>query len=155
MRLDFSNLWQLQTLFYSLAVGIILCLIYDIIRYFYRIVKPNNLVVFFVDLFYCFLAAIVTFCFFMLFSKGTIRLYPYFGFLGGFFICRLTLSRLLMLLLDWIYSFISKIYKWVSVPLQKFMLKVEKISKKLLKFCYKTKNKLKNANIFKKTPKKL
>ncbi len=154
MRLDFSNFWQLQTLFYSLGVGVLLCLSYDVIRFINRLVKPGAVVVFIMDLLYWVYAAAVTFSFFMLFSKGVIRFYAYIGFLVGFIISRVTVSKLFMLLLDWLNRFVAFLLKKISIPINFVSKKMKAISKSIRDFLLKYKNKFKKAEKNKKSCKK-
>lgn len=131
MRLDFSNFWQIQTLGYAVLVGVILCLSYDVVRFFNKLTKPSTFVLAIVDIVYWIYAAVVTFCFFMLFSKGVIRLYAYFGFFVGFLVCRITLSKLFMLALNGLQSVVKFISYWLNKPITIFGKFVQKNGSKL------------------------
>jgi hypothetical protein len=56
----------------------------------------------------------------MLFSKGVIRLYAYFGFFVGFFVCRITLSKLFMLALNGLQSVVKFLSYWLNKPITLF-----------------------------------
>lgn len=152
MRLDFSNFWQIQTLGYALLVGVLLCLSYDLIRFFNKLTKPSTFVLALVDIIYWIYAAVVTFCFFMLFSKGVIRLYAYLGFFTGFFICRITISKLFMIALDCIIKLLKIISFWIRKPVVfvgSFLQNIAvKIGKKItgLKFWQKILKKFKKSD---------
>lgn len=155
MRLDFSNFWQIQTLGYAVLLGVFLCLSYDVVRFFNKLAKPSTLVLALVDIFYCVYAAVVTFCFFMLFSKGVIRLYAYFGFFAGFVLCRITLSKLFMLALECILKMIKFISVWVNKPIEITGKFLQKSSTKITKCMPKIKNLIKISKKIKKIDKKL
>lgn len=155
MRLDFSNFWQIQTLGYAVVVGVLLCLSYDAVRFFYKLIKPNTFVVALVDVLYWIYAAVVSFCFFMLFSKGVIRLYAYFGFFVGFALCRITLSKLFMIALEWAQKLIKFITFWLNKPVSIIIEFLQKNTAKISKTIHKLKNPLKILKIFKKIDKKL
>ena len=155
MRLDFSNFWQIQTLGYAVLVGVILCLSYDVIRFFNKLTKPSALVLAIVDVAYWIYAAVVTFCFFMLFSKGVIRLYAYFGFFVGFFVCRITLSKLFMLALNGLQSVVKFISYWLNKPITLFGEFMQKNSNKFKGKIPKIKKCLKIFKKIKKIDKKL
>lgn len=145
MRLDFSNFWQLQTLFYSLGTGVLLCLSYDIIRFINRLIRPGIILIFIMDIIYWIYAAAITFSFFMLFSKGVVRFYAYIGFFIGFLLSRITISKLFMLLLTWINKFVIFLKKQLLKPVrfigEKVNVTIANLSKVLLNF----KNKIKKA----------
>ena len=147
MRLDFSNFWQLQTLGYAVIVGILLCLSYDLVRFFNRLIRPSTFVLAIIDIVYWVYAAIVSFCFFMLFSKGVIRLYAYAGFFAGFGICRITLSKLFMLMLNWLQGLLKIIYKWITVPINYIGKFIQLVFDKICKIISRIK---KSLEIFKK-----
>ncbi len=155
MRLDFSNFWQIQTLGYAVLLGVFLCLSYDVVRFFNKLTKPSALVLALVDILYCVYAAVVTFCFFMLFSKGVIRLYAYFGFFAGFALCRITLSKLFMLALEWIQRTIKFISLWLNKPIEVIGKFLQKLSAKITKSIPNIKNLLKISKKIKKIDKKL
>ena len=143
MRLDFSNFWQLQTLFYSLGTGVLLCLSYDIIRFINRLIRPGAVVIFLMDLIYWIYAAAITFSFFMLFSKGVVRFYAYIGFFVGFIISRITISKLFMLLLTWLNKFMIFLKKQLLKPVKFIEEKINTASVNLSKVLHNFKNKIK------------
>ena len=117
MRLDFSNSHQLITFLLSLALGAVFCIIYDIFRFFHKKYSPPWIAVFLGDVLYFALAAAVTFCFFIMFSKGMIRVYVYFGELLGFILCRFSLSKLFWFILTGCDKVITAVSKATLKPL--------------------------------------
>lgn len=143
MRLDFSNFWQLQTLFYSLGTGVLLCLSYDIIRFINRLIRPGAIVIFIMDIIYWTYAAAITFSFFVLFSKGVVRFYAYIGFFIGFLLSRITISKLFMLLLTRLNKLVNFLKKQLLKPIRFISKKVNVASVKFCKILLNLKNKIK------------
>ncbi len=121
MRLDFSNVEQVFTFLWAIAIGTALCLLYDILRFFVSSYKSSSIVVFFTDVFFFGVAGVVTFCFFQLFSKGTIRFYALLGEAIGFWIFRLLFSRLVRSFLKLISRLLSRLLELMTKPILWFM----------------------------------
>ncbi len=155
MRLDFSNFWQLQTLGYAVLVGVLLCLSYDVIRFFNLIIKPNVVVLAFVDVLYWIYAAVVTFSFFMLFSKGVIRFYAFIGFALGFFVCRITISKLFMFILKTAQDLLKRMIALIKKPMLILDKKIIAMKEKAIQFLSKMKKSIKKFKKMKKLNKKL
>ena len=155
MRLDFSNFWQLQTLGYAVMVGVLLCLSYDLLRFFNIIIKPSTALMVALDVVYWIYAAVVTFSFFMLFSKGVIRFYAFIGFAVGFCVCRITVSKLFMFILKCIEKLLKKLIALANKPLGVINKKIKAIKQKIKEKIIKTKKRLKKFKNFKKLDKKV
>ena len=81
---EISNTSQAVSFLYSIILGILYALFYDIFRAV-RIVKPQTAFsVFLQDLFYFFITAIVTFIYLLALTNGEIRAYVLVGILIGF-----------------------------------------------------------------------
>lgn len=94
MRLDFSNHAQLLTFLLAVALGAVFCLVYDVLRALRHCVRRGAVAVFFEDVVYFTVWGFCTFCFFLLFTKGMLRLYVFLGELLGYTVFRFTLSRI-------------------------------------------------------------
>lgn len=99
MRLDFSNTWQIGAFLYAVLLGMGLRLLYDFVRDIARKFRKNVFVSFICDFLYFAFAAVATFCFFILFTKGTVRVYVFAGIFIGFLVCGFTLSRIFLKIL--------------------------------------------------------
>ncbi len=104
---------QALTFLMSLALGGVICLIYDVFRSVRIAAEHNAVKVFFEDIFFWLIAAFVTFMFLMGRTGGGIRGYVLFGALLGFFVIRLTLSRLFVFLLSGAFLYTLKFYSLV------------------------------------------
>lgn len=93
-QVDFSG--QLETVFISVAVGAALCILYDMFRILRLTHRWSYAAVFWQDIFYCFLCAVITYGLLLVRSSGVVRVYPLIGEVIGFIICRFTLSRAVM-----------------------------------------------------------
>ncbi len=138
---EISNNSQIINLLYSSVFGILICLIYDILRSLRCVVKFRKFLVFLQDIFFFVLLAITIFCFLLVTTNGEPRSYINLGITFGFFICRLTFSRVFFIALRFIFT---KIFRFFYIIKVKFF----KISKKLL-YLYK-----KSSFLFKKLLKK-
>ncbi len=121
MRLDFSNSQQAVTFLWSILLGVAACLLYDVLRFLHKTIIKGSFAVFLGDIIYFSVISVITFCFFILFSKGVIRMYVYFGELLGFILCRKTLSRL-------IFPLIIKTDQWIRRLLLKIFAPISKLS---------------------------
>ena len=121
MRLDFSNSHQLITFLLSVALGAVFCILYDLFRFFHKKYSPPWIAVFLGDVLYFALTAVVTFCFFIMFSKGMIRVYVYFGELLGFIFCRFSLSKLFWFILTGSDKVITAVCNATVKPLIRFL----------------------------------
>ncbi len=120
MRLDFSNGEQIITFIWAMLLGAALGLIYDVIRSLMSSCKYGGVAVFVADvLFLCF-AGVVTFVFFILFSKGTIRFYALLGEGIGFGIWRATFSTLLRWCVLTVGRLIEQFFNLILKPVKSF-----------------------------------
>ena len=74
---------QMLTLLYSLCLGVILCVFYDVFKAFHKAGFNSPLQVFIGDILYCVIAAFATFLFLLSRTNGEIR--GYCGGIGGFY----------------------------------------------------------------------
>ena len=127
MRLDFSNSQQLSAFLIAALLGGVFCIIYDFLRVMLRNYNSGGLVVFIADVAFFSFFGIATFCFFMLFSKGTIRLYLLLGEALGFILARWLLSPYLRILIIFLQNIFNKLIIIALLPLKvsvKYLCKV-------------------------------
>ena len=147
MRLDFSNSQQMSTFLISIALGAALCLIYDIVRFLMSSFKYGGVAVFFSDVLFFAVAGIVTFVFFVLFSKGTVRFYVFLGEGIGFLFFRILFSKIIRGTL----KFLSKtIYKVIELLIRPIFWLYKLLVNLLRKLGRRTKKQIKKLwNVFK------
>lgn len=147
MRLDFSNIQQITTFLLSIALGAAFALIYDIIRVLMSSYKYGGMAVFFADVTFFAAAGVVTFVFFVLLSKGTIRFYVLLGEGIGFFTFRILFSKLVRATLKFISRTINNLLKLVMKPLLRLVRIFLNIFVKLIKFLRKSSSELQKLSV--------
>ncbi len=101
---------QIVTLLLSLVLGVAVCVLYDIFRAIRCAVDHSAVAVFFEDILFWVLAALVNFIFLMGRTGGGLRGYVFVGEIAGFFVFRFTVSRVIVSALSWTIAFAVKIY---------------------------------------------
>ena len=124
----------------SILLGIILCIFYDIFRVKRKIIFSSAIVIFFEDIFYFSVSAVVVFCFLLALTNGVIRAYIILGLVLGFIFCRYTFSKVSIFVFTAIIKLLLKIKIIISaLKLKLFCLfwtikeKISKILSKILK----------------------
>ncbi|MBE6782300.1 MAG: hypothetical protein E7540_06260 [Ruminococcaceae bacterium] len=102
---------QIYTLILSLVTGAVFCLVFDIYSFFRLRFKLKPSLVFLFDILSCAFLGFYDFCFFLSRSNGEIRGYVLLGQLLGFFICRVTVSKIFNLILLVIFKGIATVFK--------------------------------------------
>ncbi len=133
------NLAEQTTAFLlSVALGVILCIIYDIFRSYRKIKVPSVISVFVQDVLFFAISAILTFLLLLATTYGQVRGYAFIGIALGFSLCRISLSVILFKVLVWLFKKIAAVISAINAMLLKcFRACCEKfsvIAKKLLKF---------------------
>ena len=114
---------QLETFLWALLSGAFFCLVYDIMRARRKTGKDNGRLIFFEDIFFFAAAGVFSFLFLLVFCCGQIRLYALAGQAAGFFLCRLTVSRLWLRLLVFLFTVfrrLSELLKRISARFEAF-----------------------------------
>ena len=155
---DFSvNMWEIHaalqaaTFVYSIILGALLCMLYDFMSAWRTVWHSTAVTVFFHDIFFWLVSALVTFLFLLARSYGELRLYVFVGETLGFALFKMSVSpfwlrflkfifglvKALKLQSDRFYSFIlcrlSAFFRLCCVFFQKNIKKLQKALKKLLK----------------------
>ena len=111
---EIDNISQLIAFLLSLAVGCVFCLIYDIFRAVRKSFKRNAAAVFFEDILYSFICGVIGFCFLLGTTGGDMRAFVFVGMGAGFFICRVTLSRVILPVLLFIIPVLPRVFGGIS-----------------------------------------
>ncbi len=94
--MEITNGQQLNELFLSCGMGFLLGAFYDVFRLIRLIMKPGAKAIFFQDLAYFLISAIVTFLFALAVMDGELRFYLFFGLAVGFAAYYFTIGRVVM-----------------------------------------------------------
>ena len=96
---EISSLSQYTCFIYSMILGVELGLIYDFFKIDRIVFKRKSFFVFLQDILFWLIAAFEFFSFSVVFSNGQIRGYLLLGSILGFFIYRLTFSKIINLII--------------------------------------------------------
>ena len=80
---EVDNFAQITTFALAIGVGLALCLLYDLFRIFRLLWPPSRLLLFFEDVLYWVLSALVVFCFLLVRCDGSIRFFAVLGLILG------------------------------------------------------------------------
>ncbi len=144
---EINNKLQIISLLESFALGVFFCVLYDFFKAYRLAANPKKNIVFIQDIVYFIICAPVTFCFLLSVTNGEIRGYVFVIAVLGFFMTRLTLSRLLLIILVAFFRLIlrfskalkdltEKISKAFYSLFERISMVYQKISKKIRK-CFK------------------
>ncbi len=125
---------QALTFLMSLGLGAALCLLYDVVRCLHKICIKGFFEVLVCDLIFWFVAALLTYCFLIIRTLGSVRGFVLVGELIGAVIARLTLSRLFLPLLTRFFAAITFVFSLFGRGFGKLLKWTEKIIKKMLKY---------------------
>ncbi len=139
---------QYYTTLSALLVGAALCLIYDFFRIIRMLRRWSSVSVFFQDVLYWIIVSIAVYGMLLVCCNGVARFYPIASALCGFLVCRLTLSRLVMLAsssvigaVKWVlcllnrvaFAPVSQLFVIIGQKILDFIKKTAYFFKKLLK----------------------
>ena len=95
--------------FWSIILGAFLCAVYDVFRLFRLRKKQNAFLLFVYDVLFCLIAAVSLLILFFNLSFGRPRIYAVLLCIVGFLIWRVTVSRLVMAIMNRLFGFIERI----------------------------------------------
>ncbi len=127
---EIHNNLQLLGFLYSLVLGMIYSVFYDLFRTIRILKHHKNLTVFFEDIFYFLLLCVATFLFLLSITNGEIRAYILFGIALGFLIFNRLFSKLFVKVFFKVLKFFFSGIRAVS---KGFYLIFEKIDRLFLK----------------------
>ena len=106
---EISNTSQVVGFLYSIILGVIFALIYDLFRA-YRIVKPqSNLLVFLQDIVYFIFTTLLTFIYLLSITNGEVRAYILIGIFLGFLLFLFTISKYYIVAVTFILKVIFRV----------------------------------------------
>ena len=133
---------QTSGLFSAIVTGVVLCLVYDLMRIFRLAVPPGKVLAFFEDVLWFFIAAVVTYLVCLAECNGEVRGYVLIGEIIGFLICRLTISRGIMTAARPTIRAAKKIIRRVKTKFLRFLKPfVSGIREKIKKILHETRKK--------------
>lgn len=145
---------QLISFCYSLILGILLCILYDLFKAIRINMKLKFICIFISDVLYFIISAFLTFLILLALTNGEIRAFILIGELLGFILCRISISKISYLIFSLIIKAIYKVKKTIyncfygayDIVIDFFILLFNKIYiflkialkniKKLLKYLY-------------------
>ena len=101
---EIDNNFQLISFLISCGVGVVYCLIYDILRAIRKSTDVTDGTVFLQDIVYFIIISITTFMLLTALSNGEIRSYVIIGLLLGFLLCFCTFSRINLKILAFLFK---------------------------------------------------
>ena len=117
---------QITAFLYSLLLGAVLCLFYDIIRATRKAGADSFFAVFIGDILFWIISAVAVFIFLVSVTNGEIRGYILFSAAVGFMLYRFTVGKPVFFVLCFIFSFVSGIMNKLSIAVARFCCSFEK-----------------------------
>ena len=118
---EISNILQFSGFLRSLALGIILCVFYDIFSALRKAEFNSTTAVLIQDIIYFLITAPIVFLFLLATTNGQLRLYVFVGTVIGFIIFKLSLSKLLVFLLSRFFLLLKFIFSNISRVIRNFL----------------------------------
>ena len=119
---------QVASFWIAAAVGVALCLLYDLLRIIRSLKRPGYTAAFVQDVLWSAVAAMITYIVMLVECSGAVRFYIFAGEALGFLACRLTLSRAVMFLSQPAIKALKSVYKFLKTkiisPLAAFVSKI-------------------------------
>ena len=140
---------QIIIFLFSMLLGAFLSLVFDGFRISNAVLKVNLKRIFFEDVIYFILSAIITFTYILVVNSGEIRVYIIFGEVLGWIIYRLTIGKfvykIILTVVKFLSKWFSKLKKYVisKIPKDKIRKLIGKIKNKKPKFIKSSKPKRK------------
>ena len=106
--IEISMTQQCMFFVYSILLGIVTGIIYDFFRIFRVALRHNAVAVFFEDLLFCLIVSIMLILFIFCENYGIVRWFSFLGWMGGFYIYRQTVGRVVMAAAQMIIKFIKR-----------------------------------------------
>lgn len=139
--------FQTYTFLWSLSLGAVFCIVYDFLRALHKLKIKGAAAVFVTDILFCIFAAVVTYCFLILTSKGRIRLFVIVGIFLGFLVFRLVLSKIVLdvfvkilsifgIILHTTSDFVSRILSTINKSYKNIVNTIKKLLQPRVKVLY-------------------
>ncbi len=124
---------QIITFLCGILLGVILSFDFDLFRALRNVLKHNNVVVFFEDILFFLVAIFTTFLLLMARCNGEVRMYVILSIITGFFMYRISLSKLFLPIIKFIFGLFVMIFKNIgnfAIKLWSYVNKFAKNDKK-------------------------
>lgn len=142
---EINNSFQIISFGYSMILGMIFGIFYDIFKSLRSVKKHKNFVIFIEDILFFFVVSIITLLFLIATTNGEVRGYILFGILAGFIIYILLFSKYIILIFFAIFKLIFTVvftvlrgYYWLFEKIydkfRKILINTVKNLKKVLKY---------------------
>ena len=125
--LEYLMVDQVQIFLYSLVLGLILGIIYDIFRIFRLTFNVKKWGIFFQDILYFITISLVSFSFIIIFNKGEVRYYIIIGQLIGGVIYYISLGRIVYKYSKNLLWHINRFFRNLFFPLKVIFNKSDEI----------------------------
>lgn len=112
---------------FSLLWGMFIYIAYDVFRFIRCLFRYNKKVVFITDILFMTLFAVAAFMFALAYNFGQLRIYMMVGFLTSFFVLRLTVGRLSIVIFSKLYSIFCAISRKIINFFKKNLAKLLKL----------------------------
>lgn len=130
---EISNSLQLSGFLRSIALGMLLCALYDVFSALRKSGFNSVATVLVHDIIYFFLSAPIIFLFLLATTNGQIRLYALIGTAIGFIGFKLSLSKLLVFLLSRLFLLLKFVFSNLSRGISAFFGLIQKYTGIILK----------------------
>jgi spore cortex biosynthesis protein YabQ len=139
---------QTYVFLYAVALGAILCAVYDIFRILRVVFPPNMFVALFQDVVYFIISAVICYAYILICNSGEIRWFILFGALIGWIIYYCTIGELVIRSAKAITAFLGKVIRFIfrilAWPFVTFARFTSPYTKKAVKSCKKSLKKASN-----------
>ncbi len=146
---EINNYDQVITFLLSCGLGAFYCFVYDIIRSVRKVCLNSFLVITITDILLWIVYAFMTFLFMIARTKGEVRGYVFFGELFGFILFRISISKLIVPILSFVFVKMADINSAICKFADDFYGKFESVILKMVAYVFKilksAKKLLKNA----------
>lgn len=122
---EISNSLQTVCFLWSIITGVILSVFYDVLSSLRKAGLNSDIAIFFQDIFFFIIASPVIFLFLLATTNGEVRFYIIFGIIIGFFSFKLTLSKILVLLLSKVFVAFSCFFNFIARVFNKIIIAIE------------------------------
>ena len=118
---------QVMIFLFSAVLGAVLSLLFDFFRVCNALLKVNLKRIFFEDVLYFVLSAVITFLYMLVTNMGEIRFYIIWGEVLGWIIYRITIGKLIykntLIVVKFFIKWFSRLYKYMVSKLPKDKIK--------------------------------
>lgn len=134
---EINNYDQVITFLLSCGLGAICCFVYDIIRSVRKVCLNSILAITITDILLWIIYAFITFLFMIARTKGEVRGYVLFGELFGFVLFRISISKLIVPILSFVFIKIADINLVIRKIINDFYEKIESVILKMITYIFK------------------